>query len=54
MDFSQAHVAFVIVAYAVSFAGLMALVLYVVLRDRRLKRQASALDHRKEGRHGRV
>jgi heme exporter protein CcmD len=54
MAFSEAHVAFVIAAYAVSFAGLMALVLYVFLRDRRLKRQAAALDHRKEGRHGRA
>lgn len=53
MDFSQAHVAFVIAAYAVTFAGLVALVLYVFLRDRGLKRRASALDHRKEGRHGR-
>jgi len=53
MDLSQAHVAFVIAAYAVSFAGLLALVLYIFLRDRKLRWQAAALDHRKESRHGR-
>ena len=44
MDFAAAHVSFVIAAYAVSFAGLAALVLFIVLRDRRLARQAAALD----------
>ena len=53
MDFSEAHVAFVIAAYAVSFAGLAALVFFVLLRDRRLRRQVASLDQRKEGRHGR-
>jgi heme exporter protein CcmD len=44
MDFAAAHVAFVIAAYAASFAGLAALVLFILLRDRKLARQAAALD----------
>jgi heme exporter protein CcmD len=47
MDLAAAHAAFVIAAYALSLAGLTALVLFVVLRDRRLKRQAAALDRDK-------
>jgi heme exporter protein CcmD len=47
MDFTASHVAFVIAAYAVSFAGLAALVLCILLRDRRLKRQVAALDRDK-------
>ncbi|WP_119387883.1 heme exporter protein CcmD [Taklimakanibacter lacteus] len=52
MDLNAAHVAFVIAAYLASFAGLAALVLYILLRDRKLKRQVSALDAKKDGRHG--
>jgi heme exporter protein CcmD len=44
MDFAAAHVAFVIAAYAVSLAGLAALVLFILRRDRELKRQAATLD----------
>ncbi|MGE0004379.1 MAG: heme exporter protein CcmD [Parvibaculaceae bacterium] len=44
MNLAAAHAAFVIAAYAASFAGLAALVLLVLLRDRKLKRQAAALD----------
>ena len=44
MDLAAAHIAFVLAAYAVSFAGLAGLVLFVLLRDRKLKRQAAALD----------
>jgi len=47
MDLAAAHVSFVIAAYAASFAGLAALVLAVFLRDRRLKREAAALDRDK-------
>jgi hypothetical protein len=53
MDLDAAHVAFVIAAYAVSFAGLVALVLFIALRDRKLKRQAAAFDRKKESLHGR-
>lgn len=44
MDFAAAHSAFVIAAYAASFAGLAALVVFILWRDARLKRQAAALD----------
>ena len=47
MDFSAAHVSFVVAAYAVSFAGLAVLVLAILLRDRRLRRQVAALDRDK-------
>lgn len=47
MDFTAAHVSFVIAAYALSFAGLAGLALVIFLRDRRLKRQAAALDRDK-------
>ena len=53
MDLNAAHVAFVVAAYAVSFAGLAVLVLFVALRDRKLKRQVAAFDRQKEARHGR-
>jgi heme exporter protein CcmD len=44
MDFAAAHAAFVIAAYAVSLAGLVALLLFILLRDRKLARQVAALD----------
>jgi heme exporter protein CcmD len=47
MDFTAAHVSFVIAAYAVSLVGLAALVLFILLRDRRLKQWAAALDRDK-------
>jgi heme exporter protein CcmD len=47
MDFSASHAAFVIAAYAVSFAGLAVLALLILLRDRKLKRQVAALDRDK-------
>ncbi len=53
MDLNGAHVSFVVAAYAVSFAGLAALVIFILLRDRRLKRQVDALDRGKERGHGR-
>lgn len=49
MDFNATHVSFVIAAYAVSIFGLVALAAFVLLRDRRLKRQVTALDRNKEG-----
>lgn len=51
MDWNGAHISFVIAAYAVSFAGLALLMVYILRRDRKLKRQVAALD-RKERRHG--
>ncbi len=53
MDLGASHVGFVVAAYAVSFAGLVALVALIFLRDRKLKRQAAALDRKKDSRHGR-
>jgi heme exporter protein CcmD len=53
MDLNAAHVSFVVAAYAVSLIGLAALVAFVLLRDRRLKRQVAALDRSKELKHGR-
>jgi heme exporter protein CcmD len=53
MDLNAAHVSFVVAAYAVGFAGLAALVVFVLLRDRRLKQQVAALDRNKERSHGR-
>lgn len=47
MDLAASHVSFVIAAYAVSFCGLVVLVLFILLRDRRLKRLAAALDRDK-------
>ena len=44
MDFAAAHAGFVIAAYTVSFAGLAAMVFFILLRDRRLQRQATALE----------
>ena len=44
MDLTDAHAGFVIAAYAVSFAGLAALVIFILLRDRKLRRQASAFE----------
>jgi heme exporter protein CcmD len=44
MDLAAPHVAFVIAAYAASFLGLAALLLFILLRDRKLARQAAALD----------
>lgn len=44
MDFAASHAGFVIAAYGLSFAGLAALVFFVLWRDARLKRQAAALD----------
>lgn len=53
MDWSAAHVSFVIAAYAVSFAGLILLAAFILLRDRKLKRQVAALDRNRERQHGR-
>lgn len=47
MDLTAAHASFVIAAYMVSFAGLAALVFFIFLRDRKLRRQAAALDRAK-------
>jgi heme exporter protein CcmD len=44
MDLAAAHASFVIAAYAASFAGLAALVLFILWRDAKLKRQVAALD----------
>lgn len=52
MDWNGAHISFVIAAYAVSFAGLALLMVYILLRDRKLKGQVAALDRNKERRHG--
>ena len=48
MDFNAAHVAFVVAAYAVSLLGLAGLAAFILLRDRKLKRQVSVLDRSKE------
>lgn len=53
MDINAAHVSFVVAAYALSCAGLAALVVFVLLRDRKLKQQVAALDRNKERGHGR-
>lgn len=49
MDLAAAHIGFVIAAYAASFAGLAVLVLFILLRDRKLRRQAAALDRDRPG-----
>lgn len=53
MDWSAAHVAFVVAAYAVSFAGLILLTTVVLIRDRKLKRQIAALERNRGYKHGR-
>lgn len=52
MDWSAAHIDFVVAAYAVSFAGLAFLMAFILLRDRKLKRQIAALDRDKGHRDG--
>ncbi|MFZ5673921.1 MAG: heme exporter protein CcmD [Pseudomonadota bacterium] len=52
MDWNAAHISFVIAAYAVSFAGLAFLMVFILLRDRKLKRQIAALDRGKDRRDG--
>jgi heme exporter protein CcmD len=47
MDFTASHTGFVVAAYFASFAGLAALVVFILLRDLRLKRQLAALDRDK-------
>lgn len=47
MDWNAAHIDFVVAAYAVSFAGLALLMAFILLRDRKLKRQIAALDREK-------
>ena len=47
MDLGAAHVAFVVAAYGASFIGLAGLVVFVLLRDLRLKRRMAAVDGRK-------
>ena len=49
MDFAAPHIGFVVASYAVSFAGLAVLVLATVTRDRKLAREAAALETRKSG-----
>jgi heme exporter protein CcmD len=44
MDFTASHIGFVIAAYIVSFAGLAALIVFILVRDRKLKRQLAAFD----------
>lgn len=48
MDWNASHISFVIAAYAVSFAGLACLMAFILLRDRKLKRQIAALDRGKD------
>ena len=47
MDFAAPHTGFVIAAYAMTIAGLAALVLLTVMRDRRLAREAAELEARR-------
>lgn len=52
MDWNAAHIDFVVAAYAVSFAGLAFLMVFILLRDRKLKRQIAALDRDKDRKDG--
>lgn len=52
MDWSAAHIDYVVAAYAVSFAGLAFLMAFILLRDRKLKRQIATLDRSKDRRDG--
>lgn len=54
MDWNAAHIGFVVAAYAASFAGLALLLAFILLRDRKLKREVAALDRNKDGRNGRA
>ena len=44
MDFSANHVGFVIAAYALSVLCILALVSFVIARDRRLKSEVELLE----------
>jgi heme exporter protein CcmD len=47
MDFSAPHTGFVIAAYAVTIAALLALVIVTIMRGRRLSREAADLEARR-------
>jgi heme exporter protein CcmD len=47
MDFAAPHTGFVIASYVVSIAGLAAMVLVTVLRDRRLRQKTEELETRR-------
>ena len=47
MDFAAPHTGFVVASYAVSLFGLAVLVLTTLMRDRKLAREAAALETRK-------
>jgi heme exporter protein CcmD len=46
MDFSAAHVSFVLAAYAISAVAIMALVATVIIRDRKTRRELDAMKDR--------
>lgn len=46
MDWSSPHLGFVVAAYALSFAVLAGLVLYILRRDRRLETRLRSIDRR--------
>lgn len=46
MDWSASHIGYVVAAYGLSIAVLAALVSFTLLRDRRRRREAAALDRR--------
>ena len=47
MDFSAAHIGFVVASYALSAIFLLGLTIYVVARDRRLRAEAEMLDRQR-------
>ena len=51
MDWSAPHSGFVVAAYAISAAVIAALVLYVVLRDRRMRGDAAKIEANRRSRH---
>jgi len=49
MDLAAAHAGFVAAAYAVSALVLIGLAAFILLRDRKLRAEAEALDDRRTG-----
>jgi heme exporter protein CcmD len=50
MDFADKHIEFIIASYALSFIMIGALIVYVLVRDRKLRAEAERLDReRKKG-----
>jgi heme exporter protein CcmD len=49
MDFSASHIGFVIASYALTFVCLAALVLSILMKDRRLRAEVLRLDTQRKG-----